>query len=417
MRARIAVLSASLLALGLIGPACQGSRERPEPAPVRAEPPQRPFSSERAWQDLGALTALGPRPTGSEGGRRARAHLRGALTALDLEVHEQRLTRTPEAGGAPVEIVNLVGVIPGSRPGLFVLAAPYDTRRFESFRFLGANDGGSGAALLLELARGFAARPLPYTTWIVFLDGEALPRGPEDPASGHHGSRMLARLLVEQDAIPAVRLLVFFNRVADADLKITRDLLSHRAYREEFWRAAARLELGRSFPPMAPYDSLVASHVPLAEAGLRSVVAIVDSSFGGGASPGAYADSEDDDLAHCAPESLERVGRVSIEALDTIARRLVKIDRFAGAPTEGSGAPTPSPAGSWSEPVGGGAGDVTASEAAAGRAGAGAVGDGWDEVAPDAEPSASSAQEAAAEPRNGAPTGGSEPPAEAEPGL
>ena len=66
MRARIAVLSASLLALGLVGPACQGSRERPEPAPVRAEPPQHPFSSERAWQDLEALTALDEIRDGAE---------------------------------------------------------------------------------------------------------------------------------------------------------------------------------------------------------------------------------------------------------------------------------------------------------------------------------------------------------------
>ena len=418
MRARIAVLSASLVLLGPLGPGCQGPSEPPEPEPgsVRSEPPREPFSSERAWQHLEALTAIGPRPAGSEGGRQARAHLRGALEALDLEVHEQRLTRTPQAGGPPLEVVNLVGVIPGSLPGLFVLAAPYDTRRFESFRFIGANDGGSGAALLLELARMLAANPLPYTTWIVFLDGEALPRGPGDPGPGRHGSRMLARRLVELDAIPAVRLLVVFNRVGDADLRIARDLLSHRAYREEFWRAAKRLDLGASFSPTSPYDSVVASHVPLAQAGVRSVVAIVDTSFGGGAPPGAYADSEDDDLAHCAPESLDSVGRVSIEALDTIARRLVKIDHFADLPGEGSGRPTPSPAGAWSEVVGGGAGELSDAGDSGGDAGDVIVGDGWDEAAGDAAPAASSPQEAAPEPPNSDPKQGSEPPAAAEPG-
>ena len=418
MRARIAVLSASLVLLGPLGPGCQGPPEppQPEPGPVLSEPPREPFSSERAWQHLEVLTAIGPRPAGSEGGRQARAQLRGALEALDLEVHEQRITRTPEAGGPPLEIVNLVGVIPGSLPDLFVLAAPYDTRRFESFRFIGANDGGSGAALLLELARLLAANPLPYTTWIVFLDGEALPRGPGDPGPGRHGSRMLARRLVELDAIPAVRLLVVFNRVGDADLRIARDLLSHRAYREEFWRAAKRLDLGASFSPTSPYDSVVASHVPLAQAGVRSVVAIVDTSFGGGAPPGAYADSEDDDLAHCAPESLDSVGRVSIEALDTIAWRLAKIDRFAGSPGEGSGGPTPSPAGAWSDAVGGGGGDLTDARHSGGEAGDDVVGDGWEEAAGDAAPAAARAHEAAPELPDSDPKRGSEPPAAAEPG-
>jgi hypothetical protein len=414
MRARIAVLSASLLLLGPLGPGCQGPRElSPEPSPVGSEPVPRPFSSERAWQHLEALTAIGPRPAGSEGARQARAYLRDALGALDLEVHEQRLTRTPPGGGLPVEIVNLVAVIPGSLPGLFVLAAPYDTRRFESFRFVGANDGGSGAALLLELAQVFAVSPLPYTTWIVFLDGEALPRGPSDPGRGYHGSRMLARLLVEQEAIPAVRLLVVYNRVGDADLRIARDLLSHRAYREEFWRVAARLKLGASFPSTAPYDSLVASHLPLAEAGLRNVVAIADSSFGGGAPPGAYADSEDDDLAHCAPESLDSVGRVSIEALDTLARRLVKIDRFVGSPVEGAVGPSPSPAGAWAEAVAGAAGAVPSAGDTGGDVEDAVVGDAWEEAAADAKPDASNAQEGAPEPRNPDP----ESPAEAEPGL
>ena len=102
------------------------------------------------------------------------------------------------------------------------------------------NDGASGAAVLLELARVIAAEPLPYTTWFVFLDGESLPSsadGTPDPI----GSRVFALLLSERAAGEQVRLAVVLNRVCDPDLKIARDLGSHRIYREEFWRAAARL--------------------------------------------------------------------------------------------------------------------------------------------------------------------------------
>ena len=87
---------------------------------MSSEPPREPFSSERAWQHLEVLTAIGPRPAGSEGGRQARAHLRGALEALDLEVQEQRITRTSEAGGPPLEIVNL-GVVVAVSALIFAL--------------------------------------------------------------------------------------------------------------------------------------------------------------------------------------------------------------------------------------------------------------------------------------------------------
>ena len=127
---------------------------------------------------------------------------------------------------------------------LIVLAAPYDTRPFESFRFVGANDGGSGAALLLEIARNLTERPLAYTVRIYFLDGEApqLAEEPDRTRKGLFGSRSLARDLVEEQQLAKIRLLVVFNRVADADLRIARDLYSHRIYRDEFWRAGARLD-------------------------------------------------------------------------------------------------------------------------------------------------------------------------------
>ena len=66
---------------------------------------------------------------------------------------------------------------------------------------------------------------------------------------------------------------------------------------------------------------------------MRSVVAIEDTSFGGDEAPGVFADSAEDVPAHCAPESLETVGLVALEALDTIGRRLAKIDRFSRVPS------------------------------------------------------------------------------------
>ena len=197
------------------------------------------------------------------------------------------------------------------------------------------HDGASGAAVLLELARVIAAEPLPYTTWFVFLDGEALPSsadGTPDPI----GSRVFALLLSERAAVEQVRLAVVLNRVCDPDLKIARDLGSHRIYREEFWRAAARLGHADAFQRDGAFASPEASHGPLVRAGLRRVVALVDTSHGGDSPPGPYAGTEDADLEHCSAESLGVVGRVVLAGLSTIGARLARIDRFADSPVAGA---------------------------------------------------------------------------------
>jgi glutaminyl-peptide cyclotransferase len=342
MRARLLTLLV-LLALGL---ACQSSP--PPAAGVPAPPAKRAaaFEAQRAWQDLGALAEIGPRVMGTEGVRRAGDYILGELTKLELEVIEQDIKvrrggqeQEGEQEQEPLALRNIAAKIPGSSSDTFLLVAPYDTRRYESFRFLGVNDGGSGAALLLEIARVLAADPLPYTTWLVFLDGEApLAPGnvPVAPPS-HFGSRALAKQLHAEGVLAGVRLALVLNRVCDADLRVARDLLSHRIYREEFWRAAARLGRSDAFPPGASFESPVASHHALAAVGLRRVVALVDTSFGGDEPPGLYAGTEDDDLEHCSADSLEAVGKVALEALDKISQRLAKIDRFVASPLEGPG--------------------------------------------------------------------------------
>jgi hypothetical protein len=277
---------------------------------------------------------------GTEGVRRAGDYILGELAKLGLEVIEQEFeVRRGEQDEAPIALRNLGAEIPGSSGDAFLLVAPYDTRRYESFRFLGVNDGGSGAALLLEIARVLAADPLPYTTWLIFLDGEA-PLAPDsvsvaDPS--HFGSLALAKRIREKGMLAGIRLALVLNRVCDADLRVARDLHSHRIYREEFWRAASRLGHSDAFPPDGSFESPEASHHELAAAGLHRVVALVDSSFGGNEPPGLYAGTEDDDLEHCSADSLEAVGKVALEALDKISQRLAKIDRFAESPLEGPG--------------------------------------------------------------------------------
>jgi hypothetical protein len=230
-------------------------------------------------------------------------------------------------------VTNLSAIIPGTRSqDRFLLVAPFDSRSYDDFEFIGANDGASGAAVVLELARTIAAAPFLYAMEIVFLDGQAPFPSPDGQGAFYRevGSLGLASR-IQEAGVSGVRVMIYLNRVGDADLRIARDLMSHRIYREEFWKAAAALDRTRAFPRDAAFENAGIAHRHFAQIGLRQIVSIVDTSFGGDQPPGLYAGTAQDTIERCSPESLETVGVVVLEALDAISKRLGKIDRFAGS--------------------------------------------------------------------------------------
>lgn len=295
-------------------------------------PPLDVFSGERAWADLAAL-ASGPRVSGTTGADRARDYLRTQLSELGLEVTEIETTRHVE-GLPELTLRHLTARLPGASPRIFLLVAPYDSSRFSDFTFVGANDGASAAALLLELGRVLSTRKLPYTVELLFLDGEGRADGDTDGpgAVRWHGSAGVAEQMRESGELEEIRVLVAFHQVCDADLRIARDLASHRMHREEFFKAAQRVGRPDAFPTHLGFESPTASHTAFRERGVRASVAITDTRYGGDTAPGAYAESAEDTLEHCSPDSLETVGVIALEALDTIGRRLARIDRFTRSP-------------------------------------------------------------------------------------
>jgi len=128
------------------------------------------FDSNRAWEHLRQLVAIGPRPSGSAAIEQSRTYIKNQLAASGLIAVEQKWTDETPAGRVPM--VNLTATIPGARKDRIVIAGHYDTKRFTRFRFVGASDGGSSAAFLIELARTLKGRPNGFTVELLFLDGE-----------------------------------------------------------------------------------------------------------------------------------------------------------------------------------------------------------------------------------------------------
>src|SRR5262245_11931774 len=133
-----------------------------------AAPPA--FDSARAWEHLRQLVAIGPRPSGSAAIDQTRKYLKDQLAAAGVAVTEQAWdAQTPIDR---VHMVNLIATIPGTRKERIVVAGHFDTKLYREFRFVGASDGGSSAAFLIELARVLKARRNAFTIELLFLDGE-----------------------------------------------------------------------------------------------------------------------------------------------------------------------------------------------------------------------------------------------------
>jgi hypothetical protein len=289
------------------------------------------------------LVAFGPRLPGSQAAAAASDYLRGELTRLGLRVEE--LGRAEAEAPARVLLARIAPAPdPASEdPGgdLLVLAARYDSEPVAGHGFLGVNDGASGAALLLELARTLALDPLPYQTWLAFLEGD-----------GHRGEAEEARLvaserlvgfLAERGELDRVRLVVYWEQVADRDLTVSRDLHSEAVSRDTFFGAAARLGLAARFPAEGAFDPIPAGHLAFWNAGVRRAVALADVRFGGDLPPGSLWHSEEDSLAACSAESLDAVLRVSELGLRENAARLRAIDAYTRRPVAPRGGDLPAP--------------------------------------------------------------------------
>ena len=171
-------------------------------APVRRPPPR--STAARAYRYLKAICDLGPRPAGSAANTRQRAMVAAHFKTMGATVREQPFAANDPRTGAKVAMANLIGAWHPERTQRVVLGAHYDTRPFpdqdrdparRKLPFLGANDGASGVALLMEIAHHLNDLPTPWGVDLVLFDGEELVYGQE----GEYflGSKAFARAHVE----------------------------------------------------------------------------------------------------------------------------------------------------------------------------------------------------------------------------
>lgn len=266
------------------------------------------FDGQAALRDLERLVAIGPRTAGSPAGRRAREYIVGELRKIAGAQVQVKPFEADTPHGR-LAMANVVAVLPGARPDVVMLAGHYDTKVFKDFRFVGANDGGSSAALLLELARRLAARPRDYTYWLVWFDGEEARESWTDRDS-LYGSRQLAAELARARRLPRAMILV--DMIGDKDLDIRREPHSAGWLTDIVWDTAARLGYGRQFlrEPLPVEDD----HVPFMKRGVPATL-LIDFDY-----PPWH--TAEDTLDKVSAESLAIVGQVLLEALPSVEHYL-----------------------------------------------------------------------------------------------
>jgi hypothetical protein len=278
---------------------------------VQATAPPPKFDSGRAWEHLRQLVAIGPRPAGSPAIEQTRKYIKDQLAAAGVTFMEQAWDDETPLG--KVRMVNLIATIAGARKDRLVIAGHYDTKLFRQFRFVGASDGGSSAAFLIELARVVKARKNPLTIELLFLDGEEAVV--EWEGNDHtYGSRHYVDVAKRDGSLATLKALVLVDMIGDRDLRIRRDLNSTRWLTDAIWDSAKRLDLDSAFVEDA--TRVEDDHVPFLRAGVPSVD-IIDLDY----EPWHTAK---DTLDAVSARSLQIVGDVVIAALPQIEARLTK---------------------------------------------------------------------------------------------
>jgi glutaminyl-peptide cyclotransferase len=302
------------------GPAGAHAERRAASTSAAQAKPAKPalmFDSSRAFEHIRQLVSIGPRPPGSAGIAAARSYIAGQITAMGLTAVEQPFLADTPLG--PIRMVNVTVTIPGASRERIVIGGHYDTKLFREFRFVGANDGGSSTAMLIELARSLKDRRGPYTIDLVFFDGEeALV---EWVGTDHtYGSRYYVDQARKDGTLKLIRAMVLVDMVGDRDLEVRRETNSTRWLTDIVWAAAERLGHRTYFVDEEQF--VEDDHIPFLRAGVPAVN-IIDMQYEPWHTAG-------DTLDKVSARSLQIVGDVVLEALPRIEQQLKK-----GPPTGG----------------------------------------------------------------------------------
>ena len=270
------------------------------------------FESSRAYEHLRQIVNIGPRPAGSPGIERTREYIIEQLKAVGVSVTRQSFVAKTPVGDVPM--VNLIATIPGSRKERIAITGHYDTKLFRDMRFIGANDGGSSAAFLVEIARVLKARSNTFTVELIFFDGEEATLRDWGGTDHTYGSQYYVDTARKAGVLSSLKAMVLVDMIADRSPRFMRESNSTPWLTDIVWSTAQKLGHGAIFVNAStPIED---DHVPFLAAGVPATD-IIDLDYPAWHTPA-------DTLEQTSARTLQVVGDVVVASLGPIETRLGK---------------------------------------------------------------------------------------------
>jgi len=319
-----AVLAGSCLLAGyLVWPEAQSLlRREARAAPRRARLDDIPFDGQQAYEHLREICALGRRISGSRGMERQQELLTRHFEECGAEVERQEFKVRHPLDGFAVPMTNLIARWHPDRRQRILLCAHYDTRPYPDRdpvnpkgEFVGANDGASGTAILMQLARGMRELDGTLGVDMALFDGEELVY--DEAGEYFLGSTYFSRQYAAGKSQARYRWAVLLDMVGDSDLKIHREGNSvgwrdTKPLVEAIWATAKRLGV-REFASGRGHE-VRDDHLPLHDIAKIPACDIIDFDY-------PYWHTEGDTPKRCSALSLAKVGWVLQEWLKSEQER------------------------------------------------------------------------------------------------
>ena len=304
--------------------AAQAQGAAPPPAAESAAPtlnfppdkgPPPAINADRAWQYVKDVVKFGERPIGSANHKKLEdyilEHLKGD------EVESDSFTAETVEGKFPVH--NIIAKYPGTKDGIIVIAGHYDTNYWlRGTGYVGANDGGSTTAILLEFAHQLRGQLRGktrdgYSVWLLWTDAEEAVRSWSDTDS-LYGTRHLAARWQQDGTAKKIKAFLLTDMIGDADLDIDRDDNSTRWLEDVVYEAATRLGYQSHF--FARENAIQDDHLPFMKIGVPCAD-IIDINYGYN---GVFHHTPQDTIDKLSPKSLQIVGSTVLESVRILDR-------------------------------------------------------------------------------------------------
>ena len=277
------------------------------------------YSGQAAYEVTRQYIAAAPhRWVGSPDHAKAEAFIKSHFTAEAAEGNFETDNFSASTPAGQLAMKNFIVRYPGKKDGVIVLASHYETNYpLRDIGFVGANDGGSTTAFLIELGNYLRAHPPEgYSIWLVFDDGEEAIQSWSDRDS-LYGTRHLAAKWSQDGTLVKIKAFIVVDMIADKDLNIDRDQNS-TAWLLDLLATAGK-NTGHSSYVFAKENALQDDHLPFRQRGVP-VLDIIDIDYGTPTSqnPEGYHHTALDTLDKISAHSLQVTGDLVVELIRLI---------------------------------------------------------------------------------------------------